>query len=100
MGRLDTAEHEEIRMEILELCRDAAPYGAGTKALRSALRKGGYDLTDRELLTQVDYLKGKGLVRTQEVENRRLELHRLIVHLTPDGMDFLEGNGPDVTGVG
>lgn len=97
---MDTAEHEELRMEILELCREAQPYGTNPNVLRAALRKGGYDLPERELLTQIDYLKGKGLVETQEVRNRRLDIRRLIVRLTPAGTDCLEGNGPDIIGVG
>ena len=53
---LDTAEHEELRLEILELCREAQPYGTNPNVLRAALRKSGNDLSERELLTQVDYL--------------------------------------------
>lgn len=97
---MDTAEREELRMEILQLCMEAQPYGTNPNVLRAALRKGGYDLPERELLTQIDYLEGKGLVETQEVQNRRLDIHRLIVRLTPTGTDFLEGNGLDITGVG
>ena len=101
MSRLmDTAEHETLRLEILELCREAQPYGTNPNVLRAALRKSGYDLQERDLLTQIDYLKGKGLVETQEVQNRRLDIHRLIVRLTPAGTDCLEGSGPDITGVG
>lgn len=97
---LDTAEHEELRLEILELCREAQPYGTNPNVLRAALRKSGYEMSERELLTQVDYLKDKGLVETQEVINRRLAINRLIVQLTAAGTDYLEGNGPDITGVG
>ncbi len=100
MGNLmNTAENEVVRREILELCRTAEPYGAGTPVLKAALRKNGYEVEDRELLTHIEYLKGKGLARTDEVKNRRLDIHRLIVHLTPEGMDYLDGNGPDITGV-
>ncbi len=97
---MDTAEHEIVRTEILELCREAMPYGTNPQILRAALRKSGYDLSEKELLTQTGYLKGKGLVETQDVDNRRLGLHRLVIRLTPEGTDFLEGNGPDITGVG
>ena len=101
MSRLmNTAEHEELRLEILELCREAQPYGTNPNVLRAALRKSGHEISERELLTQVDYLKGKGLVETQEVVNRRLAINRLIVRLTAAGTDYLEGNGPDIAGVG
>lgn len=97
---MDTAGQEVIRREILELCREAQPYGAGLPVLKAALRKSDYEVDDRDLLTHVEYLKGKGLIRTQEVSNRRLELHRMIVFLTPEGTDYLDGNGPDISGVG
>lgn len=101
MGNLtDTAKNEVIRKEILELCQQTAPYGAGIPVLRAALRKCGYDLTELELQQQVDYLEGKGLVRKDVVENRRLNMKRCIVFLTPEGVDCLEGNGPDFAGVG
>ncbi len=97
---MDTAASEEVRKEILELCRQTAPYGAGIPVLKAALRKCSYDMTEQELAVQVDYLAGKGLVRKDIVENRRLAIKRCIVFLTPEGMDYLEGNGPDITGVG
>ncbi len=101
MGKLmETAEIEVLRGEILGLCRMAEPYGAGIPVMKAALRKSGYEVDERELRTQIEYLQGKGLVRTDEVSNRRLELQRLIVHLTPEGMDYLDGNSPDIVGVG
>ena len=96
---INTAASEVIRREILELCRETEPYGAGTQVIKAALRKNGYAVDDRELLMHIEYLKGKGLVRTDEVSNRRLDIHRLIVHLTPAGIDYLDGNGPDIVGV-
>ena len=48
---MDTAEKEVIRREILELCRETQPYGAGRPALKAALRKSSYDVSDKELLT-------------------------------------------------
>lgn len=96
---MDTAENEVIRKEILELCEQAAPYGAGLPVLKAALRKCGYELDEKELLKQVDYLAGKGLVEKRVVENRRLDISRCIVFLTPGGTDYLEGNSPEVAGV-
>lgn len=97
---MDTAMNEEIRKEILELCRQTAAYGAGIPVLKAALRRSDYVMTDQELLMQVSYLEGKGLVKVEKVENRRLDIQRRIVFLTPEGMDYLEGNGPDIAGVG
>lgn len=96
---LKTAEKEILRREIMELCEQAAPIGAGLPVLKAALRKSGYDLTEQDILRQVDYLEGKGLVKKDVIENRRLDISRCVVTLTPEGMDFLEGNGPDVPGV-
>lgn len=96
---VDTAEKEVIRREILELCRDTHPYGAGIQILKAALRKSDYDVSEKDLLMHVEYLKGKGLIRTDEVSNRRLGINRVIAHLTPEGMDYLDGNGPDIVGV-
>lgn len=67
---LNVAGKEIVRREIMELCREAEPYGAGTPVLKAALRKTGHDLTDQELMRQVDYLEGKGLVHKEMVENR------------------------------
>ena len=53
----------------------------------------------RDRMRQVDYLEGKGLVHKEMVENRRLGISRCIVRLSPEGTDYLEGNGPDVAGV-
>ena len=75
---LNVAGKEIVRREIMELCREAEPYGAGTPVLKAALRKTGHDLTDQELMRQVDYLEGKGLVHKEMVENRRLGISRCI----------------------
>ena len=97
---MDTANKEVIRREILELCRETQPFGAGFPALKAALRKCDHEVSEKELLTHVEYLKGKGLIRTEEISNKRLGLNRVLAHLTPEGMDYLDGNGPDIVGVG
>lgn len=97
---MDTAKNEIIRKEILELCGQAYMCGAGIPVLKAALRKCDHIMTDQELMMQINYLEGKGLVRQEVVENRRLGMKRCIVFLTPEGMDYLEGNGPDIVGVG
>ena len=96
---LSTAENEVVRREILELCQAAAPYGAGLPVLKASLRKTGYELAEKELRCQADYLEGKGLIRRQEVKNWSLHIDRCILFITPEGVDYLEGNGPDIAGV-
>lgn len=97
---MDTAANEITRKEILELCRQTGTYGAGIPVLKAALRKCDHIMTDQDLMMQISYLEGKGLVRNEVVENQRLGIKRCIVFLTPEGMDYLEGNGPDIVGVG
>lgn len=97
---VQTAEKEMLRREILELCEQAAPMGAGLPVLKAALRRSGHALTEQEVRIQVGYLEGKGLVKVDTVENERLGIRRSIVSLTPEGMDYLEGAGPDVEGIG
>ena len=95
---LNVAGKEIVRREIMELCREAEPYGAGTPVLKAALRKTGHDLTDQELMRQVDYLEGKGLVHKEMVENRRLGISRCIVRLSPEGDGLSGGQRPECCG--
>jgi len=97
---MDTAENEVVRRNILELCRQTGECGAGIPVMKAALKKLGHVMTDQDLMLQVGYLEGKGLVRKETVENQRLGIRRHIVFLTPAGIDYLEGNGPDILGVG
>lgn len=97
---INAAENEIIRREILELCKEAMPYGAGAKILKAALKKSEYDIPDKEILLHIGYLKGKGLLSTRDVTNDRLGIKRVIAFITPEGIDYLEGNGPDIAGVG
>lgn len=96
---MDVAEKEIIRQEILEMCQMAAPEGASEKVIRAALRKSGYDLAEEEVMRQIDYLEGKKLVTSQKVENRALGIKRVVIRITPDGTDYLEGNKTDIAGI-
>lgn len=97
---LETAEKETVRSEILDTCNMAAQIGADTKVLRAVLKKIGYDLPDEEIMRQVDYLEQKGLVKTSEIGNARLGIKRTVVTITAAGIDYLEGNTPDIPGIG
>lgn len=100
MSSIQTAEKEVIRQEILEMLSMAGEDGAGEKVLRAALKKAGYELSEEEILRQVFYLKEKGLVRALEMKNPKLGIRRTIAHITAAGMDYLEGNGGEVPGIG
>ena len=100
MSSIQTAEKEVIRAEILEMLSIAGGDGCGEKVLKAALKKSCYGLSEEDVLRQLSYLKGKGLVRTVEVNNPRLGIRRTIAYITAAGMDCLEGNGGEITGVG
>ena len=97
---IETAEKEIIRAEILSLCSMAAPDGASTKVVMAALKKSGYRITEEELDRQASYLKEKGLIETDCLDNDRLGIHRKVLRITASGTDYLEGNGGSITGIG
>lgn len=97
---LEVAEKELIRQEILSMCSMTAPAGANSRVLQISLKKSGYDLTEDAVLQQAQYLKEKGLVDVKKVENRTLGINRSIVSITAAGTDFLEGNLPEIAGIG
>lgn len=99
MYSIQTAEKEVIRQEILEMLSMAAGGGCGEKVLKAALKKGGYELSEEEILRQISYLKDKGLVRAVEVKNPGMGIRRTIAYITAAGTDYLEGNGGEVPGI-
>lgn len=88
----EAAGKEILRNEILEICAETAPEGAGIQLLKACLRKAGMEVDEKELERQAVYLQDKGLVTVGEVGNARFGIHRRIVRITAAGMDFLEGN--------
>ena len=97
---LATAEKEVIRGEILNTCYMAGEGGADTKIIRSILKKSGYDLDECEIKAQSDYLAQKGLVSVENVSNKTLGIRRVVIHITALGIDYLEGNATNITGIG
>lgn len=95
---LDLAAKEVLRKEILQLCEQSAPIGCSIDVLKAALFHKGSEGTD-ELEKQVNYLELKGLVTTNGVENRTLNISKKIVSITAAGIDFLEGNSEQVKGI-
>lgn len=96
---LDLAAKEILRKEIMMLCLKAVPEGCSMDVLKAALSHKGSD-DARELERQVGYLELKGMVSTQTVKNRALNISKTIVRITADGIDFLEGNSGQVSGIG
>lgn len=100
MGKLIAlAEKEIIRAEILEICQQGIPVGVDERVVKAALRKCGHDLNEREVMEQLDYLHGKGLLELTEVNNKVLGIQRVVARITSAGIDCLEGN-VDAAGVG
>ena len=50
---LDVSEKEVIRQEILSTCNMAAPNGADTKVLKTAVKHLGYDLDETAISREV-----------------------------------------------
>ena len=96
---LETAEKEIARLEIMELCRMAAPEGVNAKIIRASLKKSGYDMSEEEILQQADYLHQKGLLSVVSVTNRMLGICRDVIKITAAGIDYMEGNSGSITGI-
>ncbi|MCX4341338.1 MAG: hypothetical protein OSJ72_17050 [Lachnospiraceae bacterium] len=96
---LKTAEKEILRKEILGLCYKAAPTGCSMDVLAAAFAHSGTGDKD-EIARQVDYLEAKHLVLVQKVGNERLGISKQIVKLTAEGIDYMEGNADQLTGIG
>lgn len=84
-------EKQVLRGLVLGISNQAEPLGAGVDIIQSTLKQHGYNLIKDEILTACNYLQGKGLVRMEHVENEVLKLSRDIAHITPKGVDVLEG---------
>lgn len=92
------AEKEIFRMEALRLLNSAVPVGCSRQVLEAALKKLGLDTG--ELPRELSWLQGKGLVRMEHAENRRLGIERDVYSITSEGMDYLDGTGEDIPGIG
>ncbi len=89
---------EIIRKEILLLCQSAGETGCSKQVVQAALRKAYPEAADIE--KELYYLKEKKLIRMERVKNGRLGLERDIYFITGEGIDYLDGTGPDIPGIG
>jgi hypothetical protein len=81
-----------LRGRILTLSQEAAPIGgASIEVLTAALKQQGFSVGKQEITEACDYLSGKGLIRMDNVNNETLGISRSIAHITPEGIDALEG---------
>ena len=95
---LGLATKEITRKEILKLCQEAGELGCSKEVLNAALGKLG--ITSENLDMELHYLQEKGLLHVQLIENKRLDIRRKVVQITASGMDYLDGAGEDIPGIG
>jgi len=87
----DVMNNQVLRGMVLEICQQAYPKGASTELIRAALKQQGHVLDGNEATSLCSYLEGKGLVRIVNAKNEVLKINRDIAHITPKGIDVLEG---------
>lgn len=92
------AETEVMRREILELCYASAPIGCSRQVLEVSIRKMGIETADLD--KQLYYMAQKSLLTVEHAGNARLGIHRDVYSITAAGMDYIEGNGAEIPGMG
>lgn len=89
--------NKTIRKDILVTLAYVPFSSFQAKAIADALRPTGYeDLTDISLMGQIKYLEEKGYVKTEKARNFITEQEVIVITITADGIDLLEGNRVDV----
>ncbi len=91
-------EKEIIRKEILLLCQSAGETGCSRQVLTAAMEKAYPEVED--IGKELYYLQEKQLLRMEKVGNKRLGLERDIYFITGEGIDYLDGTGPGIPGIG
>ncbi|MCM1057717.1 MAG: hypothetical protein NC517_08930 [Firmicutes bacterium] len=95
---LELTKKEIIRKEILVLCQSAGEVGCSRQVIQAAVGKMYPDAAD--IGTELYYLKEKQLLRLERTGNSRLGIQRDIYFITSAGIDYLDGTGPDIPGIG
>lgn len=94
----ELTEKEIIRKEILLLCQSAGETGCSRQVLTAAMEKAYPEA--KEVGKELYYLQEKQLLRMEKVGNKRLGLERDIYFITGAGIDYLDGTGPEIPGIG
>ena len=80
-----------VRGLILGISQAAGEGGAGIPIIKAMLAQEGHELKESDILAHCRYLEGKGLVRVENIRNPIQHISRDIAHITPKGIDVLEG---------
>jgi hypothetical protein len=87
----EALNQQVLRGEVLRFTGYAEPRGAGVEVLQAFIKKNGFTVGKDEILTICRYLEGKGLVAVEHIENKILGVSRDVAHITPKGVDVMEG---------
>lgn len=88
---VELAEKEITRNGILEVLEECGSDGASVELVTKCLTKAGIKCDTEEVRRECSYLKGKGLVEIEHVENKVLKISRDIIRITSAGMDVVDG---------
>lgn len=89
-------QNKEIRGRILKILQTNYPDPAGDFLISEMLTDALYNISPADVKQHLDYLEGKGYIKTDKVNVKGAGIERTLCKLTPNGIDLLEGNiGPD-----
>lgn len=97
---LELAKKEMLRKEILMICKSACEMGCSSQVIHCVAAKMELSPKEADIDSELYYLQEKQLLRLEKKENRRLGIHRDIYFITGAGIDYLDGAGPDIPGIG
>ena len=90
-------EAKEVRGEILKILKRNYLYQTGDKLITDILLDMQYGVSPAVISGYLTYMEEKGYVQIEKVEAYGVQ--RLLVKLTPKGIDLTEGNIPADPGV-
>lgn len=99
MSNLELYEARIARGHVLKVLKTAYPEPASVELLELALNDRHCPTSPAVIQGYAQYLADKGYVTVSEVGSEELGLSRILVKLTPKGIDLLEGTIPKDPGV-
>lgn len=96
---IELAEKEILRKNILEILEECGDEGASEELISKCVSRAGIKCDTESIKKECEYLKGKGLVNINHVDNKVLGIKRNIMTITSAGVDILDGTNA-VEGVG